>query len=509
MTISEALDEYVLLPERRTRTARVAGGAAFAASPAAAFLRAMPPPGAAPVQLPTGAGIRILDSIREDGPKLVQMSRSAVAQLRAQQPNVRVAPVVNYRPARAPFLFPKAASAGGPGVAAAAVALGPGRVQLKVVAKGTDNPVVGARVVAFTNFAGRFGAGATSDAAGIAILDFGSAPGTIERLYVYPPLAGFWGALEFAVHLSGGSTIELTPIDLTAVDSLRHFLGSGTPTDGAGVSVAVLDTGVGPHPDLVLTGGPSNGGDLDNGEGHGTHVAGIIASRGVLPGGLSGVAPGVTLRSYRVFSNPNGLAQNFTIAKAIERAVENGCDLINLSLSIDPVGNPGGIAIDPVVQFAMEDAREAGVLPVAAAGNDDRTPVNFPARDPMCLAVSALGRRGTFPPGTTQLADFLAPAGNDPDDFIAAFSNVGAEIDLTAPGVGVVSTVPGGYGVMDGTSMACPAAVGMIARLLAKDLGLLQAARDSRRSEGIARLALGAALSLGFPADLEGLGLLR
>src|SRR5262249_1865584 len=133
------------------------------------------------------------------------------------------------------------------------------------------------------------------------------------------------------------------PIDLGFVDCVRHFYGNAATTVGQGVKVGVVDCGVdGTHPDLRLDGGentvvgehPADFGD--NGIHHGTHVAGIIAARGTPPAGIRGVAPDVILRSYRVFPrHVEGVkdgASNFSIAKAIDRAVADGCDLINLSL---------------------------------------------------------------------------------------------------------------------------------------------------------------------------------
>ena len=93
---------------------------------------------------------------------------------------------------------------------------------------------------------------------------------------------------------------------------------------------------------------------------------------------------------------------------------------------------------------------------IVAAGNQDRGPVSFPAADERSVAVSALGRKGTFPTGTSESGDVAGPFGKDKKNFIAAFSNIGRAIDLTGPGVGIISTVPGGYGVESGTSMAAP-----------------------------------------------------
>ena len=86
-------------------------------------------------------------------------------------------------------------------------------------------------------------------------------------------------------------------------------------------------------------------------------------------------------------------------------------------------------------------------------------------------------------------------------------SNIGPEIDLTAPGVGVISTYPGGYAVMDGTSMSCPAATGAAAAILSARPELLGLPRDSSRSEALARAVLSKAQPLGFGSLYEGRGL--
>ncbi len=492
------MSEYVLLPARGL-TARSASLSATTSD----FFRGLEAAG--PTVLESGSGpqpIRVLDSIREDGAKLVEMSEATAASLRASQPDVIIAPVIYYQLARFARPEPRGVTTALNVTAAQSTTL-----RIRVTDRVTGDPVEGADVVGFTDFANRFGAGATTNAQGQVELDFGAAPVQLERFYVFPPLVGYWGFFEADVELTD-RTIEIEPIDFGVDDALRHFHGAGDPNDGAGVRVGVLDTGAGPHPDLVVDGSEGNGGDIDNGDGHGSHVAGIIASRGVVPNGVGGVAPGVTLKSYRVFSAPGGLARNFTIAKAIDQAVADGCDLINLSLKIDFASNPSGTGFDQVVQFALQDARDAGCLPIAAAGNDGRSPVDFPANDPMALAVSALGRIGTFPSESTEASDIAPPPGDDPANFIADFSNVGPEIDLTGPGVGIVSTVPNGYGAMSGTSMACPAVTGMVARLLAEQPKILTLPRDANRSAEIARLALQSAGSLGFPSDLEGHGIL-
>jgi subtilisin len=208
----------------------------------------------------------------------------------------------------------------------------------------------------------------------------------------------------------------------------------------------------------------------------------------------------VRLRSYRVFPKSGEGASNYAIAKALDRAVEDGCDLVNMSL--------GGGPQDEAVHSALAHARANGVLIFVANGNDGRQAVSWPAADSLAIAISAMGRKGTFPSGTSESAEVAAPYGTDKKNFIAAFSNIGPETDLTDTGVGIISTVPGGYGVMSGTSMACPAATGAAARLLAAKPDILAMARDQARSEAMAAAALDAAKPLGVGALFEGRGML-
>jgi subtilisin len=436
---------------------------------------------------------RVIDSISENGAKLVEMTDDTANQMQAHQPGLRIVPVVYYYPA---WVIRQVESR----IKAVATAV---KTVITLQSKVDDTPVAGAMVVAFTDFANRIGAQGTTNKQGLVRLSLGGAA-AIERIYAYPTSA-FWGIVRKNVSGTDELVYQLDPIDLGYTDGLRHFYGNAPDGAGSGVTVAVVDTGIGPHPDLVVDGGANAvvGEDpndfADNGEGHGTHVGGIVAARGKPPTGIRGLAPGVKLRSYRVFGKGAGGASNYSIAKAIDQAVTDGCDLINLSL--------GGGPSDAATESAIHAARQGGVLVIAASGNEDRGPVDFPGSDPLCIAVSALGRKGTMPRGCVSEDAIAAPYGTDPDNFIGAFSNIGPEINLTAPGVGIISTVPGGYVVMDGTSMASPAAVGVAARILAGLPQVLAMPRNQARSDAIAAALLQSATKLGFPAQMEGNGL--
>jgi subtilisin len=503
---------FILLPARGVQA--VAANASPAAS---AFLAKLhPKKGAARKFVAKGApAIRVVSSVGENGAKLVEMRPKDVVKLHAAHPGLRIIPEIFYYPAIAPRPLPVAPPAGAKAAKTAKAAKSvkkqgaqapSGTITLTVVSKTGASPISGCTVVAFTDFANRAGAQGTTNAQGRVALKLGAASKKIERLYVYAP-KGFWSALQTNMTLTSGATVKLVPIALGCTDCLRYFYGNGPLAAGNGITVGIIDTGISPEPDLKIQGGfnavtgenPNDYGD--NGEGHGTHVAGIVAARGIAPTGIRGLAPGVTLRSYRVFGKGKPGASNFDILKALDRAVADGCDLVNMSL-----GSQG--AVDAATHDAISNARAHGTLVFAASGNDDRQPVAAPARDPMTLAVSALGRKGTYPPGSVEFGDVMGPFGTDKKNYTTSFSNIGPEIDLTAPGDGIISTFPGGYAVLDGTSMACPAAVGAAARMLAGQASILAMPRNQARSDAMAKFVLQKARSLGFPAELQGQGML-
>ncbi len=228
------------------------------------------------------------------------------------------------------------------------------------------------------------------------------------------------------------------------------------PTNkGAGVKVAVIDTGIDPnHPDLKVAGG-YNALDKDqpwhDDHFHGTHVAGTIAAT-INNAHVAGVAPEATLYAVKVLSK-DGSGGIFSIMGGINWVAQNGIQVGNMSL-----GAPQEI---PFLQYAIQMARSAGTIIIAAAGNDGKA-VNWPAAYPETLAVSAL-----CPEGVTNAKLCTSTAGG-----IATFSSRGPEVDVIAPGVLIPSTVPlrhdaSGVKAYSGTSMACPHVAGLAALAVA------------------------------------------
>lgn len=213
--------------------------------------------------------------------------------------------------------------------------------------------------------------------------------------------------------------------------------GAWNFTEGAGVKVAVIDTGINyNHPDLSANyaGGYNainpSAAPLDD-QGHGTHVAGTIAA--VRNGtGVAGVAPKAKLYAVKVLGS-NGSGSFSAIISGIEWATKNKMNVINMSL--------GGGGYMTAMHNAVKAAVAANVTVVCAAGNDSG-PVNYPAKYPESIAISA----------------------GDSNNQLAYFSSRGAEIEFIAPGVNIYSTsINGYYQNMSGTSMACPHVAGLAA----------------------------------------------
>jgi subtilisin len=446
--------------------------------------------------------MRVLDSTHEDGPKLVEMTPDAELNLRAEVPGLKIVPLVYYHTLRSEQSVQKP------------VEPPPRTITINVIDAQSNRGIASAKVIAFTNFRNRAGAEGFTAADGSVQLDI-EPDANLDRLYVYGP-ATYWGHFSASQKIPANSTISLEPVNLNStIHVMRSIYGNLPAEAGRGIRVAVIDTGVAKgHPLLPnVSGGANmvfdeihgNPGEADDwgpadveGE-HGTHVAGIIGARSTPNWNLRGVAPGVEIRSYRVFPRIGGGASNYDILSAIDRAVSDGCHVVNLSL--------GGGTEDEAIRAAIGAALAAGTLVIAAAGNDYRKSVSFPASIDFCVAVSAMGRMDGFPSNSVEHAEVARPYGTDPKEFVAAFSNYGPQIALVGPGVGIVSALPGNtYGIMSGTSMACPAVSGFAAYLLGSNPTILSARGDDRIRQWKALLC-GSAKPVGFGRDYEGFGL--
>lgn len=497
---------YLLLPprgfldERMRRFSEAAGGGGGGGGIGSFSVGA--------VQGPAGADrtqthdIEVLDSVALDGPKLVSMAPEHARQLRRCQDDFIVAPVRRYRQALRPLrrvrrkgLFDNATARTS--------------VTIWIVEKHTGRPVEGATVVATIDKDRNLGITRRTGSTGRITLTF---PGTSTRVaeLIVSPRFGAWGVYRRNIVLSDGDKIELDPIDLGKPDFLQTVYGQAAGDAGQGVRVAVVDSGVDTkHPCLTVHGGEnfaSDGPSNDYGagaDGHGTHVAGIIAGHGQLGTGMRGVAPAAEIYSYRVFPKNGGSADTTVIMKSIYKAVEDGCHLVNLSL--------GGGQTDPALNQAIGHAYNNGVVCVAAAGNEYRAPVSYPAWYKRALGVSALGSKRHFPDGAKEWDDVEAPASTeDSNRFIASFSNIGEEIDFTGPGVGIVSCFPvNRYAVMSGTSMATPAVVGVAARLLGERRDLRDMDGNLTKARRIVDMLREQANTAGFTPVFEGFGLVQ
>jgi subtilisin family serine protease len=285
---------------------------------------------------------------------------------------------------------------------------------------------------------------------------------------------------------------------------------------GAGVTVAVIDTGIDyTHPNLgagfgsglkVIGGYDFYDDDADpmDTDGHGTAVAGVIAAKRFTHNGVTyqGVAPDAKLVALRVGTEDNLLTSNIEQALrwVIDRYKSLKIGVVNLSIGS---GNYADSRTDSILSDELAELRGLGVLVIAASGNSNdqisgpisEDGIAFPAADPNVLAVGAVDSR----------------------DVITSWTQRGDELDMLAPGVGIIApNEGGGYASVDGTSFAAPHVSGAAALLkqadrnaTAGDIGsiLMSAGRNNRDGRGesgnttslqFSRLDIDAALSLSY-----------
>ena len=226
------------------------------------------------------------------------------------------------------------------------------------------------------------------------------------------------------------------------------------------VLIAVLDTGVQvSHPDLkqridgcqdfTQKSGVKNN-ECEDTNGHGTHVAGIIAADGGKDGvGMTGMDPSAKLLIFKV-CDETGLCWADDVASAIRASVKEGVQIITISVGSD--------SESPLVRDAVKSASEDGVLIIAAAGNDGSYSgsLDYPANYASVISVGAVDSFGSVPEWSSRGNNGSTKSGVKED----------GDLDFAAPGVDVESTWNnGGYAVLSGTSMAAPHIAGLASRL--------------------------------------------
>ena len=215
-----------------------------------------------------------------------------------------------------------------------------------------------------------------------------------------------------------------------------------TTTGESSIVVAVVDSGVDTNHSefkgkIIKSYDISTGKKSIIGTSHGTHVAGIIGAA-MDKKGVVGTAPNISLMPINIFKGSEASVFNFI--QGIQYAVDNGVDIINLSLYTSYYS----ATMDTAIQYA----HSKGVLVVSAVGNDGKIMTAYPAALENVIAVSATNQ----------------------DDSFAKFSNRGEYVDISAPGTDIISTdTDGMYSTMTGTSMATPFISGVSALILSKN----------------------------------------
>ncbi len=264
-----------------------------------------------------------------------------------------------------------------------------------------------------------------------------------------------WAYLESIDKPAGGSESIVVAVIDTGVDynhpdlsanmwvNTQEIPGNGVDDDNNGFVDDI-------HGASVVSESYSHSGDPDDDHGHGTHVAGIIASTGANGVGGVGVAYNSKIMAIKA-AQYSGTLTTADIAEGIYYAVDNGADVINMSF--------GGYGRSQVEEDALVLAYSQAVL-VAAAGNDGRP------NEPLCRGAPMYPANYAWVLGVMARTEFPNAKG----DYLAGFSNWdckksnGNEYELMAPGAAVWSTLPGdSYSAWSGTSMAAPVVAGIAA----------------------------------------------
>jgi subtilisin len=346
----------------------------------------------------------------------------------------------------------------------------PTEVTIRVVGE-RDQPLARAMVVVD---GGELPTQALTDETGTArVTFFGGSAETVRMLFIRAA-ANHWDRVIPAPRLSAGiNTVKLRPLSefylnfpnerlLGWGERLMGINPIGGRYSGSGVRIGIIDSGCdSTHPLLrhVTQGRDFTAGGTDTSwsqdlVSHGTHCAGII-NAAATEQGVVGCAPAAELHVFKVL--PEGRVSD--LLAALDECIERELDLINISVVCD--------GFSELVSQKLQEARQKGIACIVAAGNSGG-PLSFPATQPGVLAVAAVGKLRTFPPDSSHVLSVIPQLIGADDVFAASFSGAGPQVALSAPGVAVVSTVPGGgYAAADGTSAAAAHVTGLATLALA------------------------------------------
>jgi subtilisin len=302
---------------------------------------------------------------------------------------------------------------------------------------------------------------------------------------------------DLPVHM----TVQTGPTGINRIDGDVSSQVSGNGSGSVNVGVAVIDTGSGPHSDLNIAGGKncSTGRSFNDGNGHGTHVAGTIAAKDD-GNGVVGVAPGARIYSVRVLNN-QGSGSTSSVVCGIDWVTQHASSL-NIKVANMSLGGSGsdGSCSGGAEHQAICNSVAAGVTYVVAAGNSNANFSSFvPATFGEVLTVTAMADFNGLPGGGA-----AATCRSDVDDTNADFSSFAGTSDsghtIAGPGVCILSTWKGGgLNTISGTSMATPHVTGTVALCISSGAcaGLTPAQIISKlRADAAARPA-----SYGFTGD--------
>jgi len=388
-----------------------------------------------------------------------------------------------------------------------------GSVKIRVIGAG-DAPLQG---VSVTMEAAGFPQEGVTDAKGEVTLKLFQLPGAnlVSSVFVRPK-RGHWNRILTApaLTLTGINVIRLKPLSDTQPDFPKDagygwgqkLMGLDQLPDeftGKGVKIAIIDSGADTkHPSLKhinrgfdMTNEADTSTWKDDVIGHGSHCAGIITGNSPETEAVRGFAPDAEIIVMKVF--PGG--QFSSLLDALSECIRQKVDVVNMSL--------GGGEASEIVEQQIEECVQHGICCIVAAGNSGNE-VQYPAKSPSVLAVSALGQIAEVPSDTWE-ASTMQPEHATPSGlFSPSFTCHGPEIGVTAPGVGIISSVPGGaFDPQSGTSMAAPHICGMAALLVAHHPDFKAIPKDASRVAHLFAMLKGNAQPIGLSAERAGAGL--